>query len=73
MLQPQIADNQIIDMLLTGSHPKSVAYQGQHVLVIGGQIVPLVDDYQTAKDYEALKQKYGRVPILVFVPRLDAF
>lgn len=66
--QPQ---EKILNLLLSGKHPKAKKYAGHHVLVIEDQIVPLKEGGEAIEDIDRLEKKYGKTPILVFVPRLD--
>lgn len=66
--QPQ---EKILKLLLSGKHPEAKKYAGHHVLVIKDQIVPLKEGGEAIEDIDRLEKKYGKTPILVFVPRLD--
>lgn len=61
----------ILNLLLSGRHPKAKKYAGHHVLVIGDQILPLKEGEKAIKDIERLERKYGRTPTIVFIPRQD--
>jgi len=65
------SEEKILSLLLSGKHPKAKKYAGHHVLVIENQIVPLKEGQEAIKDIERLEKKYGKTPILVFVPRQD--
>lgn len=60
-----------LNLLLSYKHPKAKKYAGKHVMVIENEIIPLKDRNETIKDMERLEKKYGKMPILVFVPRPD--
>ena len=66
--QPQ---EKILNLLLSGKHPKAKKYAGHHVLVIKDQIVPLKEGKEAIEDIERLEKKYGKTPTLVFIPRQD--
>lgn len=60
-----------LSLLLSGKHPKAKKYAGHHVLVIDNEIVPLKEGKKAGEDLQRLKRKYGRSPIVTFVPRQD--
>lgn len=60
-----------VSLLLSGKHPKAKKYAGSHVLVIDSEIVPLKQGRAGLKDMERLEEKYGKTPLLVFVPKPD--
>ena len=60
-----------LTLLLSGRHPQSKKYAGRHVLVIEDKIIPLREGEKGVKDLEKLEKKYGKPPVLTFVPRLD--
>ena len=60
-----------LSLLLSGKHPKAKKYAGHHVLVIEDQIVPLNEGQEGLKDIDRLEKKYGKTPIIAFVPRQD--
>ena len=60
-----------LSLLLSGKHPKAKKYAGHHVLVIEDQIVPLKEGQEGLKDIDRLEKKYGKTPIIAFVPRQD--
>ena len=60
-----------LTLLLSGRHPQSKKYAGRHVLVIEDKIIPLKEGEKGLKDLEKLEKKYGKTPVLTFVPRLD--
>lgn len=61
----------ILNLLLSGKHPKAKKYAGHHVLVIEDQVIPLKEGKEAIKDIEMLEKKYGKTPTIVFVPRQD--
>lgn len=65
------SSKKIINLLLSGRHPKAKKYAGHHVLVIGDKIVPLKEGSAGIRDIDRLEKKYGKTPTLVFVPRQD--
>lgn len=65
------SQEKILKLLLSGKHPQAKKYAGHHVLVIKDQIVPLKEGGEAIKDIDRLEKKYGKTPILVFVPRQD--
>lgn len=60
-----------LTLLLSGKHPKTNQYAGKHVLVIEDKIVPLKEGKEALKDMDRLEKKYGKLPVLTFVPRPD--
>lgn len=65
------AQEKILNLLLSGKHPKAKKYAGHHVLVIKNHIIPLKEGKEAIKDIERLEKKFGRTPTIVFVPRQD--
>ena len=65
------SEEKILNLLLSGRHPKAKKYAGHHVLVIKDQIVPLREGKEAIEDIERLEKKYGQTPTVVFVPRQD--
>lgn len=66
--QPQ---EKILNLLLSGKHPKAKKYAGQHVLVIENQVFPLKEGRKAIIEIDRLEKKYGKTPTMVFVPRQD--
>ena len=64
-------EEKILNLLLSGKHPKAKKYAGHHVLVVENQIIPLKEGTEAIKDIDRLEKKYGKTPTLVFVPRHD--
>ncbi|MBM3283151.1 hypothetical protein FJY90_02760 [Candidatus Gottesmanbacteria bacterium] len=65
------AEEKILSLLLSGKHPMSKKYAGHHVLVINNEVLPLREGKQANEDIQKLKKKYGRSPVITFVPRQD--
>jgi len=70
--EAQTTEDKVIHTLLRGTHPEYSKYQGKHVMVIEGEIVPVEEGEQSTKDYKGLEEKYGRSPVLTFIPRKDS-
>lgn len=60
-----------VSLLLSGKHPETKKYAGSHVLIIDREIVPLKKGKEALADIARLEKKYGKTPIMVFVPRPD--
>jgi len=60
-----------MNLLLSGKHPQYKKFAGHHVLVIEDKVVPLKDGDEGVKDIEKLRKKYGKSPVITFVPRHD--
>ena len=60
-----------LSLLLSGKHPKAKKYAGHHVLVIDNEILPLREGKEAGEDIQKLRKKYGKPPIITFVPRQD--
>lgn len=58
--------------LLSGSHPLTKKYAGKQVFVIDTEIVPVGRSKKSLSDFKKLKIKYGKPPILIFVPQPGA-
>ncbi|MBI2611855.1 hypothetical protein HYW54_03875 [Candidatus Gottesmanbacteria bacterium] len=67
----KLTEEKILNLLLSGKHPKAKKYAGHHVLVIDDKIFPLKEGKEAAQDIKELKKRYGRSPIITFVPRQD--
>lgn len=67
----QLTRNKTLNLLLSGKHPKAKQYAGHHVLVVDDKIVPLKDGQEGIKEIEQLEKKYGKTPIVAFIPRQD--
>ena len=66
-----LSEKKLLNLLLSGKHPKAKKYAGHHVLVIKDQVLPLKEGEEAIKDIERLEKKYGKTPTIVFVPRQD--
>jgi hypothetical protein len=64
---------QLVDRLLSGA--AAAKYQGQQVVVIGGQVHVLPeDDRESVELIEALERKYPEeIPHLLHVPRPESY
>lgn len=60
-----------LSALLIGKDKKFAKFQGKHVMVVKDKIIPLSEDKKTLEDFKLLKKKYGRPPVITFVPRAD--
>src|SRR3989338_2125071 len=60
----------VVQALLSGSHPQSKKYQGKQV--VGEKIVAMDEGEQAAKDCQRLAKRYGQAPRLTFVPKHDS-
>lgn len=58
--------------LLSGSHPLTKKYAGKQVFVVDTEIVPVGRGNKSLSDFKKLKTKYGKPPILTFVPQPGA-
>lgn len=67
----KLTNNKTLNLLLSGKHPRAKQYAGHHVLVVDDKIVPLKEGAEGIKDIEQLEKKYGKTPIVAFVPRQD--
>ncbi len=61
-----------LQALLSGSHPLSKKYGGKQVMVIDNKILPLGRGKKALTDFKKLKEKYGKSPIVTFVPQPGA-
>lgn len=61
-----------LQALLSGSHPLSKKYGGKHVLVIDNKILPLGRGKKALTNFKELKGKYGKSPVVTFVPQPGA-
>lgn len=66
-----LKQQETLNLLLSGKHPRAKKYAGHHVLVVKDKIVPLKDGKEAIEDIKILEKKYGKTPTLVFVPRQD--
>lgn len=57
-----------LSALLSGSHPLAKTYGGKQVFVVDNEIFPLRRGKKGLEDFKRLKTKYGKEPILTFVP-----
>jgi len=55
--------------LLSGTHPSIKKYSGRQVFVIDREVVILKRGQKGMADFRRLKAKYGRPPVLIFVPQ----
>lgn len=55
--------------LLSGSHPLTKKYAGRHVFVIDNEVLPLTGGKKSISEFKRLKEKYGKSPVLTFVPQ----
>jgi hypothetical protein len=65
------AEEKTLNLLLSGKHPSAKKYAGHHVLVINDKVFPLKEGERANEDIEKLEKKYGKSPIITFVPRQD--
>lgn len=72
MKQVREATQETLQALLSGSHPLSKKYGGKQVLVIDNKILPLARGKKALTDFKKLKEKYGKSPIVTFVPQPGA-
>lgn len=61
-----------LNALLSGSHPLVKRYGGRQVFVVDDEVVPLPHGKKGIEDFKKLKAKYGKAPVLVFVPHPGA-
>lgn len=59
--------------LLSGTHPLTKEYAGKQVFVVDTKIIPLGRSKKSLTDFKKLKTKYGKPPILIFVPQPETF
>lgn len=65
------SEEKILNLLLSGKHPKAKKYAGHHVMVINNKVFPLKEGEEANEDIEKLEKKYRKTPIITFVPRQD--
>ena len=65
------SEEKTLSLLLSGKHPKAKKYAGHHVLVMNDKVFPLKEGEKANEDIEKLEKKYGKTPIITFVPRQD--
>lgn len=61
-----------LNALLSGVHPLVKKYGGRQVFVVEDKVVPLGTGQKALAGFKRLKAKYGKSPVLVFVPRPGA-
>ncbi|OGG00778.1 hypothetical protein A3D78_06265 [Candidatus Gottesmanbacteria bacterium RIFCSPHIGHO2_02_FULL_39_14] len=61
----------IISLLLSGKHPKAKQFAGRHVAVVNKEVLPLKEGEDAVIQIDKLEKKYGKTPIIIFVPRQD--
>ena len=66
------ATEKTLNALLSGVHPLVKKYGGKQVFVVENEVVPLGMGKKALADFKRLKTKYGKPPVLVFVPRPGA-
>lgn len=54
--------------LPSGVHPLAKKYGGKQVFVVNNEIFPLRGGKRGLEDFKGLKAKYGKKPVLTFVP-----
>ncbi|MEK7533891.1 MAG: hypothetical protein AAB600_01000 [Patescibacteria group bacterium] len=57
-----------LNALLSGLHPLVKKYGGKQVFVVDKEVVPLARGKRALERFKRLKEKYGKSPVLVFVP-----
>lgn len=57
-----------LNALLSGSHPLVKKYSGKQVFVVDEKVVPLAHGKKALEGFKRLKEKYGKSPVLMFVP-----
>lgn len=57
-----------LSALLSGSHPLAKRYGGKQVFVVDNEVLPLAHGKKGLEDFKSLKAKYGKEPVLIFVP-----
>lgn len=57
-----------LNTLLAGSHPLTRKYGGKQVFVVDNEVLPLAHGKKGLEDFTRLKEKYGKEPVLMFVP-----
>ena len=60
-----------LSLLLSGKHPHYNKFAGKHVMVVNNRVEPLKEGSAVRKQFIELKEKYGKTPTLLFVPRPD--
>lgn len=61
-----------LSLLLSAKSKAARKYAGKHVLVVKDKVVPLKDKREEMwQDIKRLKNKYGEMPIITFVPQPD--
>jgi len=58
-------------LLHSGKNPLAKKYAGKHVMVIRNKVIILKEGEQAVRDFKKLKEKYGKLPIITFIPRQD--
>lgn len=69
MKQTKEITQKTLQALLSSSHQLSKKYGGKHVFVVDQEVVPLGKGGKDMAKFKRLKQKHGKSPVLVFVPR----
>lgn len=72
IMKKQDITQKTLQALLSGSHPLAKKYGGKHVFVVDKEIVPLARSERSLSDFKQLKKKYGKPPVLMFVPQPSA-
>lgn len=57
-----------LNALLSGSHPLAKRYGGKQVFVVDNEVLLLARGKKGLEDFKGLKAKYGKEPVLIFVP-----
>lgn len=58
--------------LLSGTHPLAKRYGGKQVFVIDDKIIVVKKGRKALSEFKQLKKKYGRAPVVTFVPEPGA-
>lgn len=69
MKKQEYKTEKTVHALLSGTHPLAKKFGGEHVFVIDDKIAPLGRKKKSILLFKQLKEKYGKSPILVFVPQ----
>ncbi len=69
MKKKQDLTQQTLTALLSGKHPFVKRYSGKQVFVADREVVILKRGQRGIADFKRLKAKYGKPPVLIFVPQ----
>jgi len=68
---PTLKTHRTLSLLLSGKGFQAKRLAGKQVLVIDEEVLELKKGDAGWRDFQRLQEKYGRKPIVAFVPRQD--